>query len=287
VMVARGAPADRPALELEAKAQAVLAAFRRAGPTLVAFSGGVDSAVLAALAHEALSDRMLAVTADSETIFPGEVDDARAIARARGWRHLIVRRSELRDPAFAANPDDRCFYCKDDLYEMLNEVAQARGFSAVADGTNASDLAGHRPGFRAVRRRGVMSPLVDAGFTKADVRGLARVYGLPNSEKPALACLSSRFPQGQLITLEGLDRVAQAEAAVRRALGVELVRVRDVDGVARVEVSPECVMEAVARGADLTRTLLSLGFRAALVEPEGYRVGGASPGSARYGSDVR
>ncbi len=263
-----------PAL-LSAKAQRVREDFRRAGACLVAFSGGVDSTVLAALAHEALGARMLTVTADSETIFPGEVDEARAIADARGWNHLIVRRSELSDPAFAANSGERCYFCKDDLYQMLREVASARGFASVADGTNLSDLGGPRPGYRAVRRNGVMCPLVDAGLTKAEVRALALEMGLPNADKPALACLSSRFPHGQLITLEGLDRVARAEQAVRRALGAELVRVRDAGGTARIEVEASRVVEAIARRGDLTRELLELGFRTVVVEPEGYRPGGA------------
>jgi pyridinium-3,5-biscarboxylic acid mononucleotide sulfurtransferase len=272
---------------LGAKSQAVREAFQEAGPTLVAFSGGVDSTVLAALAYEALGEGMLAVTADSETIFPGEVDEARAIASQRGWRHLIVRRSELRDPAFASNPADRCFFCKDDLYEMLNEVAAARGLCAVADGTNASDMGGPRPGYRAVKRRGVLSPLLDAGLSKPEVREIARGLGLANAEKPALACLSSRFPHGQLITIEGLDRVARAEAAVRRALGVELVRVRDLSGVARVEVASNRVAEAAVRRGELTRALLDLGFRDVLIDPAGYREGGADAPAATYASEAR
>lgn len=267
----------RAAPPARAKADHVRAQMDGAGRVLVAYSGGVDSTVLAALAFEALGDRMLAVTADSETLYPGEADEARAIARARGWRHLILRRSELSDPAFAANPGDRCFYCKDDLYRTLAEVASARGLKAVADGTNVSDLGGHRPGFAAVRRNGVLSPLVDAGMTKEDVRAVARDLGLSNAEKPALACLSSRFPTGQLITVAGLDRVAQAEAHVRRALGVEQVRVRDLGGVAQIEVPPLAVVAAGVRRAELTRALTGLGFADVLIDPDGYRPGSISP----------
>ncbi len=263
------------------KAQRVRAQLAAAGRVLVAYSGGVDSTVLAALAHEALGDRMLAVTADSETLYPGEADEAREIARDRGWRHLLLRRSELADPAFAQNPGDRCFYCKDGLYTTLAEVAAARGLDAVADGTNASDLRGHRPGFVAVGRNGVISPLVDAGMTKEDVRAVARRLGLPNAEKPALACLSSRFPTGQLITVEGLDRVARAEALVRRALGIEQVRVRDLAGVARIEVHPNRVVAAGVRRAELTRALLLLGFSDVLIDPDGYRSGALSAIPAR------
>lgn len=264
--------------EVLQKADRVREQLAGAGRVLVAYSGGVDSTVLAALAHDVLGDRMLAVTADSETLYPGEADDARAIARERGWRHLIMRRSELSDPAFAQNPGDRCFYCKDDLYRTLSDLAAARGLDAVADGTNASDLRGHRPGFVAVKRNGILSPLVDAGMTKEDVRAVARGLGLPNAEKPALACLSSRFPQGQLITLAGLDRVAQAEVAVRRALRVGQVRVRDRGGVASIEVPPDLVVAAGVRRPELTRALLGLGFIDVLIDPAGYRPGSLARG---------
>ena len=185
------------------------------GSALVAFSGGVDSS-LAAAARALPKDRVLAVTSNNETYLPSELDLAREFAESLGVEHLVVNTRELDNPDYASNPTNRCYFCKSTLYSDLAKLAEQKGYACVVDGANKDDEGDYRPGRRAAREIGVVSVLSEAGMSKAEVRELARYLGLPTWDKPALACLSSRFPYGQEITPEKLSQVARAEEFMRR-----------------------------------------------------------------------
>jgi uncharacterized protein len=201
---------------------------------VVAFSGGVDSSVVAVAAHRALGGRALAVTADTESNTDEDLGICRHIAQTHGFAHEVISYSELAIPNYAQNPVNRCFFCKNALYEMLVPLARERGFDAVCDGSNADDVGDYRPGLQAVARHGVHSPLRELGVPKAEVRRLAAHYGLPNHDRPAAPCLSSRVPYGQAITPEKLRQIAAAEAFLR-TLGLKEFRCRHHGEIARIE----------------------------------------------------
>lgn len=253
------------------------------GSALVAFSGGVDSAVVAALAWRALGERALAVTAAAETLAGRELDQARALALEIGIPHEIVTYSELDDPEFVANPKHRCYFCQGMRMDTMVALAGARGYAVVCDGTNASDPGPDRPGLRAVRERGVYSPLLAHGVSKEETRALALALGLSAWDRPAEACLSSRVPHGQVVTLGKLRRVEAAELLLHQR-GFRVVRVRHDQDRARVEVGDGEVPRLLAAWPQLEPQLLALGFRAAVADPAGYRRGGADAGVALSGS---
>lgn len=249
---------------------------------VVAFSGGVDSSVVAALAHDALGEAAVACTARSETLPAAELDDAREVAAEIGIEHVEVSFSELSDPAFVANDDDRCYHCRTMRLSEMYEVARERGIETVCDGTNASDPGGgHRPGLRAVDELEVCSPLLDHGIDKSEVRTAAERFGLSVADKPSMACLSSRIPTGLAVTEERLSRIERAERLLR-TWGFEQFRVRDHDGLARIEVGADELERALDPefAAAAREHLADLGFEHVTLDLGGYRTGSVSPADA-------
>ena len=241
----------------------------------VAFSGGVDSTLVLKVARDRLGAGAVGVIGVSASLPPGELDEARALAQSIGVPLEELATAELDDPDYAANPSNRCFFCKSELYAKLVPWARERGLANVADGLNLDDRGDFRPGARAADDAGVRHPLLEAGFTKADVRALARALGLSNWDKPALACLSSRIPYGTAVTLPRLDRIGRAEAAVKR-LGFASVRVRFHDDAARLEVPPADLERLFARRAEVVRAVKDAGFVYVALDLQGYRSGSSN-----------
>jgi pyridinium-3,5-biscarboxylic acid mononucleotide sulfurtransferase len=243
------------------------------GSALVAFSGGVDSSLALAVAARALpKERVLAVTPNNETYLPSELEGAEAFARSLGVEHLVVNTRELDDPNYASNPTNRCYFCKSTLYSVLTKIAGEKGYACVVDGANKDDEGDYRPGRKAAQELGVVSPLSLARFGKAEVRELARHLGLSSWDKPALACLSSRFPYGQEITPEKLAQVARAEEFMR-SRGYGQVRVRHHGEIARLEVGPEEMERAFAEREELSAELRAAGFLYVALDLAGYTSG--------------
>src|SRR5215218_9442636 len=243
------------------------------GSALVAFSGGVDSSLALAVAARALpKQRVLAVTSNNETYLPSELDLAREFAKSLGVEHLVVNTRELDNPDYASNPTDRCYFCKSTLYSDLARLAEERGYACVVDGANKDDEGDYRPGRKAAKEIGVVSVLSEAGMTKAEVRELAKYLGLPTWDKPALACLSSRFPYGQEITPEKLSQVARAEEFLRRE-DFKQVRVRHHGEIARLEIGPDELERAFAMREKISAELLDAGFLYVTLDLAGYRAG--------------
>lgn len=257
------------ALRKEVELAALLAGLES---VLVSFSGGVDSSYLLKVAVDALGSKAVAATGLSQTYAAEEMEEARLIAHEIGAEHLLVDTAELTDPRYANNTHQRCFFCKTELYSRLAEVATARGLNAIIDGSNADDLDDFRPGMRAARDLGVRSPLQEVQLGKAEIRTLSERHGLRTWDKPAVACLSSRFAYGDPITVAKLRQVAAAESAVR-ALGFRGFRVRHHGNLARLEVPREQLAEAVAQADALVEAVHDAGYQHVVLDLAGYRSG--------------
>jgi pyridinium-3,5-biscarboxylic acid mononucleotide sulfurtransferase len=239
---------------------------------VVAFSGGVDSSVVAAVAARALGDRALAVTAVSPAVAAGELDGARRVADHIGIAHETVATDELAREGYRRNGRDRCYFCKSELYDTLADLARRRGFAALLSGANADDSGDWRPGLRAAAEHGVRHPLLEAGATKADVRRLARELSLPSAEKPATPCLASRIPYGTAVDPDILARIDRAERAVR-ALGFPVLRVRHHGILGRLEVDAPDLPRALANEAQITAAIRAAGYAHAVIDREPFRSG--------------
>ena len=246
------------------------------GSSAVAYSGGTDSAYLLAVCLDVLgADRVLALTADSPLTPRVEIDDAHSLATALGARHLTLPSDDLSNPTIVANPPDRCYHCKFTRFDALLEMARAEGLVHLVHGENADDAADYRPGSRAAEELGVRAPLREAGLTKAEVRMLSKERGLPTWNRPANACLASRFPYGTRLTAEGLARVEAAEDALRLTWGLGQLRVRDHFPVARLEVPPEDIARLAKpeKRVPAVQALRELGYRYVTMDLTGYRMG--------------
>jgi uncharacterized protein len=258
---------------LEKKIEELEAVVTPYGSALVAFSGGVDSSLALAVAARALpKKKVLAVTSNNETYLPSELEGAKGLARSLGVEHLVVNTRELDNPNYANNPANRCYFCKSTLYSDLGKMAEEKGYACVVDGANKDDEGDYRPGRKAARELGVVSPLAMVGVGKVEVREIARYLGLPTWDKPALACLSSRFPYGQKITPEKLAQVARAEEFMRRQ-GYKQVRVRHHGEIARLEVGTDELERAFREREKISAELKAVGFLYVTLDLAGYKPG--------------
>lgn len=261
---------------LRASSQAKLARMKAeiagCGSAVVAFSAGVDSTFVLAVAREVLGAGAVALTAHSPSVPHAEREEARALAARLGVRHVEVTSREQDDPRYVANGSDRCYFCKSELYRLCEETARAEGAAAILDGFNADDRRDHRPGHQAAVERRIRSPLAEAGLSKEEVRAWSAAYGLPTWDKPQMACLASRIPYGTAVTPERLGQVERAEAGLR-ALGLKDFRVRHHGDIGRIEVGEGELEGAFARRAELAAAVKAAGFKLAVLDLEPFRSG--------------
>jgi uncharacterized protein len=254
-----------------AQLKAIFAEMERA---LIAYSGGIDSSLVAKIAYDVLGDRALAITAVSPSLLPEELDDAQIQADKIGIRHELVETREMDNPNYTSNPVNRCYFCKSELHDTLKPIAIQLGYPYVVDGVNADDLKDYRPGIQAAKERGARSPLAEVGITKSEVRQLSRQLGLSWWDKPAQPCLSSRFPYGEEITVAKLQRVGRAEIYLRK-LGWKNLRVRSEGDTAKIELMPDQIKDFVL-ATDLPQLVAAFqgyGFMYVTLDLEGYRSG--------------
>ncbi len=271
-------------MTLEQKARKIKSLILEMDSALVAFSGGVDSTLVLALAHDVLGEKALAVTAQSASMPDREMKACHQLAKEIGVKHLVVKTEEMSNPNYRANPANRCYHCKTELYSSLKKVAQQENILNILNGTNTDDLGDYRPGLDSAREQGVRSPLVEAGFNKQEVRELSRKMELSVWDKPAMACLSSRIPYGQPVTPEKLAMIEQAEDLLL-SLGFTQVRVRHLGTLARIELDKNEIPryqndKSVQKAVE--EKLKALGFNNVVLDPEGYRMGNLNSALLEY-----
>ena len=261
----------RPIADKLAQLQAIFKDMERA---LIAYSGGIDSTLVAKVAYDTLAEQALAITANSPSLMPEDFADAKTQAAEIGIAHQVVETHEMDNPNYTANPTNRCYFCKSELHDTLRPLANELGYPYVVDGLNADDLQDYRPGIAAAKERGVRSPLAEVGITKLEVREISKHLGLPWWDKPSQPCLSSRFPYGELITTEKLHRVGRAERHLRD-LGYRNIRVRSDGETARIELMPEEIQTFVAQVnlPELVKAFQAYGFVYVTLDLEGYKSG--------------
>ncbi len=271
-------------MTLEQKTKKIKSLILEMDSALVAFSGGVDSTLVLALAHDVLGEKALAVTAQSASMPDREMKACHQLAKEIGVKHLVVKTEEMSNPNYRANPANRCYHCKTELYSSLKKVAQQENILNILNGTNTDDLGDYRPGLDSAREQGVRSPLVEAEFNKQEVRELSRKMELSVWDKPAMACLSSRIPYGQPATLEKLAMIEQAEDLLL-SLGFTQVRVRHLGTLARIELDKNEIPryqndKSVQKAVE--EKLKALGFNNVVLDPEGYRMGNLNSALLEY-----